>query len=74
MSTRAEKLGEALSNKGIDPACGVCGHNDWGGSEDAAVLLTGRTPSGQSGSVEVLPMTCTFCGHVRLHSPSHLGI
>lgn len=74
MATNADRLGEALTKKGVKAECSVCGRNDWGGSGDSLVTLSGTTREGGPGAVQVLPMVCNYCGYVRLHSPTHLGI
>ncbi len=70
-SERVTELVARLGEVTVKPQCPTCQENSWDiGGETVVMPQTPPNPKGQA--LEVLPLICKRCGHVRLYSTRHL--
>jgi hypothetical protein len=68
----SELVTRAYKEKNISGKCELCGHSDWGVSEELRFLtFSTATEDGQLESMTNVPVaviTCNHCGNMRIHA------
>ncbi len=68
----SEVVTQAYKEKSISGRCELCGHTDWGVSEDLQYLvfstLSGEGKLDSMTQTPVAVLTCNHCGNLRIHA------
>jgi hypothetical protein len=68
-----ESFMEALTNRGVDWRCELCGGGEWSfGDELVGLPFVGQERDHPQGGLAVAAFACFNCGHLRLFVPSAL--
>lgn len=70
-ASRAQIVSKGYADKKLSGRCEVCGHTDWGISEELEYLtFSSADDEGHVLGMKQAPvalMTCNYCGNIRMH-------
>ena len=75
MPEYGDQVDRWFAQKGVQPRCTQCGHDEFGGGDLIPLYALERDdPSGQMKGYTAVPIVCQNCGHFELFSANLIGM